>query len=198
MLVVLMVLTLCTTAAARADANPVWGFSKVALVGNEVMVGAAIASFITVPGATTQCEHFLYNMKIFNLPGEVGKGEITELPLFECITRTAACTVKSIQAEKLPWPTHLAFIPPNNYLIIEGINIGIVYGGELCPLAGALLVVKGSAGGLIEEKAQTITFDKAISKTTGTVLKVGAAEVEWNGVFLTEAFQMHREQEFEV
>ncbi len=196
-LVALMALALCTTAAARANARPVWGFLKTPLVGKEVMVGGAVASFITVPGATTECQHFLYNMTISNVPVE-GGGEITELPLFECASRTSSCTVTRIEAEKLPWPTHLEAFGPGIYLMVEGVNIGITYSGALCALAGVPVVVKGNAGGLVEETAQAVTFSKATAKATGTMLKVGTAEVEWSGVFPMEAFKAHREQTFEV
>lgn len=95
-------------ASAAANAAPVWKFNSTELSGNETIVGAAISSSLTIPGATTVCEHFLYNMKITNKEAK-GTGEITELPLYEC-KATETCTVKSIAAEKLPWPTHLVTI----------------------------------------------------------------------------------------
>jgi hypothetical protein len=180
------------TMSAAASAAPIWKFNGAELVGNETVVGAAISSKLTIPGATTECAHFLYNMKIKNVAG-AGKGEITELPLFECVAG-GACTVESIAAEKLPWPTHLAAFGGKDYLIVEGVKVGIKYAGELCALSGFLTIVKGTAGGLIENSAQTATFNKATFEATGTSLKVGSTSVEWNGVFTTEGFETHREQ----
>jgi hypothetical protein len=179
--------------AAAASAAPIWKFNGTELTGNETIVGAAISSKLTVPGATTECEHFLYNMKIKNSAG-TGTGEITELPLFEC-KASGSCTVESIAAEKLPWPTHLVTIAgKGDYLIVEGVKVGIKYAGALCALSGTLTIVKGTAGGLIENSAQTATFNKASFEATGTSLKVGSTSVEWTGVFPTEGFEVHREQ----
>jgi hypothetical protein len=195
-LVGLVAMTLGMTVAATANAAPVWSFKKVALVGEEVMVGAAINATITIPSAPIECKYFLFNMKIFNFEG--GKGTITELPMFECATSDRSCSVTSIEAEKLPWAAHVAEFVGHDYLVIEGVKIGIVYGGALCPFAGERLVVKGSAGGLIEEKPQTVTFNNASYKATGTALKLGTAAVELTGVFAVEMFEFHREQPFEI
>lgn len=191
-LVLALVAVLAIGAGASAAANAsVWKFNGTELSGNETIVGAAISSKLTIPGATTECEHFLYNMKIKNSAGS-GKGEITELPLYECKTSSAVCTVKSIEAEKLPWPTHLTTVAGKDYLIVEGINVSIVYAGERCSLGHVR--VSGTAGGVIENIAQTATFSKTTFEATGTSLKVGSSSVEWNGVFPTEAFETHREQ----
>jgi hypothetical protein len=182
--------------AGTASASPAWKFNGTELSGSETILGAATSSSMTVPGATTECAHFLYNMKISNSSGK-GKGEITEVPLFECTTDTT-CAVSSIEAEKLPWHTHLSTIGGKNYLIVEGVSVGIVYSGFFCPVAGALIKVEGSAGGLVENSTETATFDPATFWATGTSLWVGFQPVEWNGVFPTEAFEAHREQSIEV
>lgn len=188
----LAVVALSSAAMAGTAGAAAWKFNGTELTGNETIVGAAISSKLTIPGATTECAHFLYNMKIKNTSKE-GKGEITELPLFECVA-SGSCTVESIAAEKLPWPTHIATFGGKDYLIIEGVKVGIKYAGALCALEGTLTVVKGTAGGLIENASQTATFDKATFEATGTSLKVGSSSVEWNGYFPTEAFESHREQ----
>jgi hypothetical protein len=184
-----------TTMAAAASAAPAWKFNGTELTGSETIVGAAISSKLTIPGASTECTHFLYNMKISN-SGGTGKGEITELPLFEC-KASGECTVESITAEKLPWPTHIETVAGKEYLVVEKVRVGIQYAGSKCALAGSLTVVKGSAGGLIENNEQTATFDKATFEATGTSLIVASSSVEWNGVFPTEAFEAHREQKLE-
>ncbi len=183
--------------SATASASPVWKFNGTELSGNETIVGAAISSKLTIPGATTECTHFLYNMKIKN-SGGAGKGEITELPLFEC-KASGACTVESIAAEKLPWQTHLTTVAgKGDYLVVEGVQVGIKYAGEECVLSEGLTVVKGTAGGLINNTEQTATFNKASFEATGTSLKVGSSSVEWNGLFPTEAFESRREQKVEA
>jgi hypothetical protein len=184
------------TMTAAAGAAPVWKFNTTELTGSETIVGAALSSSLTIPGATTECAHFLYNMKISNV-SKAGKGEITELPLFECTTSGSACAVESIGAEKLPWPTHLATFGGKDYLVVEGVKVGIKYSGELCALAGTLTIVKGTAGGLVENATQTATFNKATFEATATSLKVGSSSVEWKGVFPTEGFEAHREQTLE-
>jgi hypothetical protein len=181
------------TVTAAASAAPVWKFNGTELSGNETIVGAAISSKLTIPGATTECAHFLYNVKIKNVAG-AGKGEITELPLFEC-TASGACTVQSIAAEALPWQVHLVAVAgKGDYLIVEGVKVGIKYAGAECALTGFLQIVKGTAGGLINNTEQTAKFDKASFEATGTALKVGSTTIEWNGLFPTEPFETHREQ----
>jgi hypothetical protein len=183
------------TVTAVASASPAWKFSGVELAGNETAVGAAVSSKLTIPGATTECTHFLYNMKISNSAG-TGKGEVTELPLYEC-KASGECAVKSIEAEKLPWPTHLTTVSGSDYIVIEKVDVGIVYSGELCALAGSKVRVSGSAGGVISNTAQTATFNKTTLEKTGTALKVGSTVIEWEGVFPTEAFEKHREEALE-
>lgn len=195
-LAVVATVLLSAAFAQIASASPVWKFNGTELSGKETVVGAAISSKLSIPGATTECAHFLYNMKISNSAG-TGKGEITELPLYECKTTSGKCTVESIAAEKLPWPTHLTTVSSKEYLVVEDVLVGIVYSGKLCSLAEEIVQVKGTAGGLIENSAQTATFDKATFEATHTELKVGSGSVEWNGLFPTEAFEAHREQALE-
>ena len=190
-LAVAAVLAMSAVISAAANAAPVWKFNGTTLVGNETIVGAAISSSLSIPGATTTCAHFLYNMKIKNV-GEAGKGEITEVPLFEC-SAGVNCTVSAITAEKLPWQDHLVAVAGKDYLFIEGIQVTITYAGELCAVAGKTRVT-GTAGGLVENSTQTATFNKTTFTATGAVLKVGSSSVEWNGLFPTEPFETHREQ----
>jgi hypothetical protein len=185
------VLAMSAVVSAAASAAPVWKFNGTELTGSETIVGAAISSSLTIPGATTTCAHFLYNMKIKN-EGGAGKGEITELPLYECTAGTN-CTVKAIEAEKLPWKDHLTTVAGKDYLFVEGIQVTITYSGEKCALAGKTRVT-GTAGGLVENSTQTATFNKTTFEATGASLKVGSTSVEWNGYFPTEAFEAHREQ----
>lgn len=185
------------SAAADAGAAPAWKFDGTSLTGTEDILGAATSSSMTIPGLTTTCEHFLYNMRIENNAG-TGEGEITELPLFECHTSSPYCTVEAISAEELPWPTHLTTVAGNPYLFIEGIYVTILYGGEFCALGETEVPVIGTAGGSISNETESATFNASTFSATGAKLKVGGTSIEWNGVFPTEGFEWHREDSISV
>ncbi|MBS1890282.1 MAG: hypothetical protein JST59_03250 [Actinobacteria bacterium] len=192
----LVTLMLSAVFAGTASASPAWKFNGTELSGTETIVGAAIESSLTIPGMTTTCNHFLYALKISN-SGGTGKGEVTEVPLFECHTNTV-CTVEAIKAEKLPWSSHLTTVAGKSYIVIEGIRVSILYGGKGCAVGGLTVPITGTAGGLIDNSTETATFSPSSFSATGTALKFGSNSVEWNGVFPTEAFEWHREQALSV
>jgi hypothetical protein len=194
---VLAALMLSAVFASSAGAAPTWKFEGKSLEGKETVVGAAIESSLTIPGLTTKCENFLYKLTIENV-ASAGKGSVTELPLYNCTTNTKNCTVESIAAEALPWAAQAKLVTTTNYIVIEGVKVSILYGGELCALEGTLAKVTGTAGGRIDNSAETATFDKASFSATGTALKALGTVIEWNGVFPTEAFQAHRLQALTV
>jgi hypothetical protein len=183
--------------AASAVAAPAWKFESKSLEGTEVILGGAVQSSMTIPGLTTKCENFLYKLTIKN-EGGTGKGEVTEVPLYNCTTNSSACTVETIGAESLPWASHLSTVSTSNYVIIEGVKVAIYYGGEECVLGETLVNVTGSAGGLIDNTKETATFNSTTLSATKTELKALSQKIEWNGVFPTEAFQWHREQALSV
>lgn len=183
--------------AAGAGAAPAWKFEAKELTGNETVLGAAIDSSMTVPGLTTKCENFLYKLTIKNEAG-TGKGELTEMPLFNCTTNSSACTVKSIGAETLPWPAHLATFEAANYVVMEAVKVGIAYAGVECVLKGIAVKVTGSAGGIVDNSAETATFNSTTIKASKTELKALGSQIEWNGLFPTEAFEWHRNQALSV
>src|SRR4051794_11925384 len=183
--------------ASAAGASPVWKFNGTELTGKETIVGAAIDSSLTVPGLTTKCANFLYKVSISNSAG-LGKGEVNEVPLYECTTNSSACTVKSITPEVLPWPVKLTTVSASPYIVIEGVKVGILYAGEECVLGGTLVTVKGSAGGLIDNVAETATFNATTLTATATELRALGSKIEWNGLFPTEGFEWHREQALTV
>lgn len=188
---------LCALFAASASAAPAWQFESKSLEGSEVIMGGAVESLLTIPGLTTKCENFLYKVTIKNEAG-TGKGEVTELPLYNCTTNSPVCSVKKIGAEKLPWPSKLTTVSTSPYIVIEGIRVGIVYAGEECALGETLVPVTGSAGGLIDNSKETATFNATTMSASKTELKALSGKVEWNGLFPTEAFQWHREQALSV
>ncbi len=183
--------------AGSAAAAPNWKFEGKELTGTETIVGAAFESSLTVPGLTTKCENFLYKLTISNSAG-TGKGEVTEVPLYNCTTDSKACTVEAIAAEKLPWPAKLTTVSSQNYIVIEGVKVGILYAGKECSVGGTLVSVKGTAGGLLDNVAETATFNAASFAATKTVLMALGTAIEWKGVFPTEAFEWHRNQPLTV
>jgi hypothetical protein len=192
----LAALTLSAVFAGPAMAGPAWKFNGEALKGTETILGGAQKSGLTAWGMTTTCDNFLYQVDIWNSEG-TGKGNITELPLFNCYTNSF-CTVAAIEAESFPWPANLTTVSSSNYLVVKGVDVWILYGGWFCPLWGVWAHVTGSAGGLINNTTESATFSPSSFKATGTELKALGEPVEWNGFFPTEAFEWHREQSLTV
>ncbi len=182
---------------ASASAAPAWHFEGKALEGKETILGGAEKSGMTVPGLTTSCENFLYELSVSN-SGGTGQGSLTEVPLFNCYTNSSACYVESINAEGLPWSSHLATFSSTPYIVIEGVKVGIYYEGEECVLAETLVNVTGSAGGSISNTTESATFNASTLKASGTSLSASGTPIEWFGVFPTEAFQLHRDQPISV
>jgi len=173
---------------------PQWHFGGTVLSesATETVVGAALSSSLKVEGTATTCEHFVYNMDVYNTGGE-GYASVNELPLFECTTTAPGCTVSSMEAENLPW---FAFIEDYGveskpYLDIFGIEVKIVYSGASCALKGEKLLT-GAAGGAINNSNSTATFSKASFEVTGTGMEIAGKAVEWNGEFPMEAFASRR------
>ncbi|HXS34110.1 MAG TPA: hypothetical protein VN758_10110 [Solirubrobacterales bacterium] len=190
-------LAISTVSAGGASASPAWRFSGVELKGTEVTLGVAVPGRLTVPSAPVVCEHFLYKMIISNSAG-TGKGEVTELPLFNCTSLAGECTVEAMTAEKLPWPAHLTTVEGNSYVVIENIKVSILYGGAFCPLKGVSVPVTGSAGALFENASEAAEFSEASFTATKTGLKAFGSSVQWEGQFPMEAFEWSRLQALTV
>jgi hypothetical protein len=195
---VLAVLALSAVASSTASASPQWHFGGTLLseFEGETVVGGAFSSSLKSGGAATTCEHFLYNMEVWNGFG-TGEALVWELPLFDCSTTAPSCTVTSIEAEELPWFSHVATVAGKEYLVLEEVDVKIDYGGASCGLPKTVKV-EGTAGGVISNSASTATFDKATFEATHTALKIGSGAVEWTGEFPMEAFQASREKAVEV
>ncbi len=178
------------TFAASAEASPVWKLNGTELGGSETTLSHATESSLTIPGLTTTCKPFVYAMTISNAAG-TGKGSVTEVPLSNCSTGSKTCTVSKITAEKLPWTAKLTTVGGSNYLVIEGIRLGILYAGEECVLDGVLVVVSGSAGGLFDSATESVTFSSASFSATGTALKALGQSIKWTGTFLMLATGAH-------
>lgn len=183
--------------ASVASAGPAWKFEGKELVGTEVIVGGAEHSSMALPGLVTDCENFLYKLTVSNSAG-TGKGEVTELPLYNCTTDSEACAVKTIAAQTLPWPAVLKTVATKHYIVIEAIKVAIQYSGVECALGGVTAVVKGTAGGLIDNTTESATFNSESFTATGTKLTALSSKVDWKGFFPTEAFQWNREKALSV
>ena len=192
----LATLALSAVFASTAAASPAWKFNGTELTKEETIVGGAEKSSLTIPGMTTTCENFLYEIKISN-SGGVGKGSVTDLPLYNCTTNTK-CTVQAIAAQKLPWTANLKEISKTNYVVITGIHVNILYGNPLCSLFETEVEVEGTAGGRIDNATESATFDVSSFTATGTKLEAFGNTVEWKGFFPAEAFETHREQSLTV
>lgn len=194
---VLATLALGSVFAASASAAPEWKFNGTALSGDEAIVGAAVSSGMKWSTLTTTCSHFLYSMKVEN-SGGTGQGEITEVPLFECYTSNPKCTVNAIEAQELPWPTHLTNVGGQPYLFIEDVFVVIEYGGISCPVGEVEIPIQGTAGGSISNATESATFSPTTFTATGAYLEAAGSPVEWNGVFPTEGFEWHRNEPISV
>jgi hypothetical protein len=179
-----------TAGASTAGAVPAWRFEGTELAKQETIEGDAILSNFVIPGLTNTCKKMHYEMEISNFE-ETGMGEIDEFSFSTCLTDTEACTIEQIIAKDLPWTVKLAKAGGANYVIVTGIEIGILYGGEECALLETEVPITGSAGALYDNGFETFTFNAASFKATGSTLKAFGTSVQWNGAFTTEATGLH-------
>lgn len=169
---------------ASASSTPKWYVGGSELKTTETIGGLAEPSDMTVAGVSTKCEHSYYVAKIFN-SGELGKGEVTNLPLYEC-SANASCTLAKIEPTKLPWKMHTVYEESKPYLVIEGMTLATEYTGSSCAIKGKGEVT-GSIGGLVENSTHKTVFSAASAKATGASLKAGTASVEFTGSYTVEA-----------
>lgn len=194
---VLATLVASMALASAAGAAPVWKFEGKELTGSEVLVGGAENSSMALPGLVTDCDNFLYRLSVSNSEG-TGKGSVTELPLYNCATDSEFCMVKTITAQNLPWPTVLKTVSTQHYIVIEAVKVAIQYAGAECALGGVTAVVKGNAGGLIDNTTESATFNPESFTATGTKLMALSSQVDWKGFFPTEGFEWNREKALSV
>src|SRR3954453_4474728 len=144
--------------AANASAGPYWAFNGTTLSGTETVAGEATQSSLTFPGLTTKCTIAPYEMEIWNT-GTNGIVELTSLSFNGCATDSASCTVTSVTINALPWPLHLTKVATDNYVILEHVNVTILYAGEECALAETPIPVTGTAGGSFDNVTSEATFN---------------------------------------
>ncbi len=192
----LAALALSVGLSSSAAASPAWKFEGSQLSGSETIVGGAAEGSLSIPSLLTTCD-FPYAMTISNLAG-TATGLVTELPIVNCSTESKACTVETIGPESLPWPVRGTTVTSKNYVVVEGIKIALVYEGAACALAETLITIKGTAGGLFDNKTHTFAFSPASFTATGTKLTAFGSAVQWNGTFTTEATGAHSGQPLEL
>jgi len=172
--------------ASGAEATPLWHINGKVLEEPEAALGHATESSLAIPGLTTSCKPFVYKMTIFG-----SGGSVSSLPLSNCFTNSNACTVASIEAQKLPWSAKLVTVGTSNYLVIENFNLAILYAGEECALGETTATVTGTAGGLYDDVTESVTFNATTFKATKTQLKALGSSVEWTGVFTMLTTGLH-------
>lgn len=187
-----MIATLAASAAlaSAASASPEWKYGGTALTGSETITGSATASTLALPGLTTTCD-FAYSATISN-NGGTAEGSVTSMTINNCST-DGVCTVVSATAESLPL-IHSKTVSGSNYVTLDGVKIGILYGNPLCVLDETTLVFKGSAGALFNNASSTFTFSLANSEATGSKLTAFGTTVKWDGVFSTSSTGTHKGQ----
>jgi hypothetical protein len=187
----LIALLVCSAAfGGTAVASPTWKFNGTTLVGAETIAGGSSAVSFSFPGLTTKCQASAYKMTISNSAG-TGVGELTALSFSTCTTNTKACTVASIGAKGLPWPLHLTKVGTGNYIVLEKIEIDILYAGAECALDGTVVTIAGSAGALFNNPTSSFTFNLANSSATMSSL---GGSTEWKGTYTAEATGAHSGQ----
>lgn len=181
----LVALLLSAVFAASASAGPAWKFNGTALPAgqSETVLNHALESSFTIPGLKTTCKPSVFGMTISNLSG-TGKASITSMPLSNCVTSVPACKVAAISPGGLPWAANLTTVSAQNYIVISGFEVRIVYEGEECALGEVEVTFDGSAGGLIGNATESIAFDNSSFAVTGTAL---LAKTTWGGVFTMAA-----------
>ncbi|HSZ70291.1 MAG TPA: hypothetical protein VK756_08005 [Solirubrobacteraceae bacterium] len=187
-LLVALVLALLGAAGASVAgaAAPVWKLDGNPPTGTEKIIARAVDEQFVIPGLTTECAHATMVLGVTNRTS-FADAEVEEFLNEGCATEAGSkCHVERFEAKKLPWPAHRVTVSGKEYLVLEDVHIEARYSGSECAFAGETVTVKGSAGGLIENTTETITFDKATASATGTSLKVGSSAVEWDALFLAE------------
>lgn len=185
MLGVAAALTASAAMASSASASPVWKFGGAELVGSETVVAETAASNLTLPGLTTTCKASI-SMTISNSGGK-GIASVESMSLSGCATN-GVCTVESATAPGTPWSGSTEIVSENSYLVVQGFNNQILYGGKLCAIEGWTINYKGSVGGLFDNSTSKLIFDEASAAATGSSLKsIGTTTTHYDAEYKVKA-----------
>jgi hypothetical protein len=172
--------------ASSGSASPLWlvnGSSSFS--SGEIATGTASNAYFEFFGLKTTCSTTKLGLEIGN-PGGVGLVEATSLSLLGCSTNTV-CTVEAVEAQGLPWPAHLATVSGGNYVVLEGVEVEILYGNPICVLNETVLPIEGTAGGLFTNAPAKLAFNPASFAATGTELSAFGSGIEWSATFTMAA-----------
>jgi len=128
-------------------------------------------------------------MTIFN-SGGTGHGKVTHALFTNCSSSSKDCKVDSVGADDLPWLVRLVTVSSSNYVVIEGIQISILFSGDSCVLDGVTVTATGSAGGIFDNGDSTIALEAE--------LKALGSKVGWKSVLTSSATGAHSGQAPEV
>jgi len=200
LLLLALAVLLSATWASGASAAPAWKFGGVELSEPEAIAGGSTNSALSIPGITTSCKRFPYDMTVFN-EASTARGEITEAAPDECSTNTT-CEIESLTAEGFPWKLHGVTLKVEsklvNYVVIEGIRISVLYVGDECALDEILVTYTGSAAGKYDSTTGTFTLSAVNSNAAGAQMKALGSSAQFTGVFSTEALGLHSGEVLEL
>jgi len=185
-------LTASAAVASSASASPVWRFGGTELTGSETVVAETAASNLTLPGLTTTCKASLA-MTISNSGGH-GTASVESMSLSGCATN-GVCTVVAASAPETPWSGSTQVVGKDSYLVVQGFNNKILYGGELCAVEGWTINYKGSVGGLFDNSSSKLIFNEASATATGSSLKsIGTTKTGYDAEYGVKATGSHAGQ----
>lgn len=168
--------------AAAAHASPIWLLNGSQLSSRKTVTSAASNGNFKFPGITTTCSTTSLEMEIENHLG-IGEGEVTDMNFSGCSTN-GVCTVEAIGPENLPWPLHLETILGADYVIVEAIDIVVVYGNPECVLYETEVVIDGSAGGLFTNGSPaSLAFSPLSLTDSGTEPLTFGIGIDWSATF---------------
>ena len=75
--------------------------------------------------------------------------------------------------------------------MIKGVRIDLLYAGDECVLAEIPIEFTGSAGGLIDNATESVAFNSASFKATGTKLSWLKTTIQLQGTFAMQATGAH-------
>lgn len=169
--------------ASAAQASPIWLLNASPLSSPKTVTGAASNGYFEFTGMVTTCSTTSLKMEIENI-NMTGEGEVTDVAFSGCSTNTK-CTVDAIGPENLPWPLHLETISSVDYVIVEAIDIVVVYGNPECVLYETEVVIDGSAGGLFTGGSPaSLAFNPSSLANSGTELLTFGNGIDWSATFL--------------
>lgn len=176
--------------AGAAGAAPVWKLGGTTLSGSETVVAESSSVSYGIPGLTSICQESM-TMSISN-SGSKGIASVESVSYSGCHTGGGVCTITAASPHKLPWAGTSELISESPYVVIEGTETWIKYGGESCAADETTLPYKGAIGGLFDNAGSKLVFNAASFKATGAEFKsVGTTPTTYEAEFNVRATGSH-------